>query len=65
MMHTLIHRSNYYEQFYFYNAIPLQPPGLVEMSLADPNFGRRSDAIGPRHDAMWLQTLRENPDRSK
>lgn len=50
------------EQHYFYNAFP---PNYVEESLKDPNFGRRQDATGPRHDAMWLQTLRENPDRSK
>ncbi|UZJ54952.1 hypothetical protein CBS101457_004272 [Exobasidium rhododendri] len=51
--------------FYFYNAIPQNMPALAEASLSNPNFCRRQDAVGPRHDAMWLQTLRENPDRSR
>jgi hypothetical protein len=27
-----------------------------------PNLGRRADAVGPRHEALWAQAVRENPD---
>lgn len=51
--------------YYFYNSLPPNMPQLAEEAGRNPNFGRRQDALGPKHDALWLQTLRENPDRSK
>ncbi|PWN93376.1 hypothetical protein FA10DRAFT_264034 [Acaromyces ingoldii] len=51
--------------FYFYNALPPNVPGLAEAVMANSNFGRRQDAVGPRHEALWARTLQENPDRSR
>ena len=51
--------------YYFYNSLPPNMPQLAEEASRNPNFGRRQDALGSKHDALWLQTLRENPDRSK
>lgn len=62
-----------FAQTYFYNNIPpgvLPPGGPIGAGgggpfEANPNFGRRQDAVGPLHDALWEKAARENPDRTK
>ncbi|PWN24083.1 hypothetical protein BCV69DRAFT_19733 [Microstroma glucosiphilum] len=58
---------------YFYNNIPqgIMPPagpagaGGGGPFESNPNFGRRQDAVGPVHDALWERASRENPDRTR
>lgn len=55
---------------YFYNNIPpgslpvSYPPSTLSPFDQNPNFGRRQDAVGPIHEALWSKAVRENPEPS-